>query len=96
MRANGASLPAAVADRLERLVEPSQGWRGALGDIKAGGRQPGLETPLAEVRRLETVRAIGLPADLFGGVPDAQLAAWRARAGAEFRRTCAAIRNRCG
>ena len=77
-------LPAEVADRLERLVEPSQGWRGALGDIKAGGGQPSLETLLAEVRRLETVRAIGLPADLLDGVPDAQLAAWRARAAAEY------------
>ena len=77
-------LTADAAERLEQLAEPSDGWRGALAEIKAGPGQPSLKTLLAEVRRLQAVRVVGLPDGLFDEVPDAQLAAWRARAAVEY------------
>lgn len=77
-------LPAESVRRLERLAEPSEGWRGALAELKAGPGQPSLQTLLVEIRRLERVRALGLPDGLFDEVADAQLQAWRARAAAEY------------
>jgi hypothetical protein len=39
-----------------------------------------LESLLAEIARLERVRSLRLPVDLFADVPDARVAAWRAPA----------------
>ncbi|MET7465069.1 hypothetical protein [Nonomuraea sp. NPDC005501] len=65
-----------------------QGWTGLL--VRAGHRaflqelkeDPGplqLETLLAEIVKLERVKAIGLPAALFEGVSEKVVAGWRGR-----------------
>ena len=40
----------------------------------------GLESLLEEIVKLRRARALGLPADLFGGYSDKLVASWRARA----------------
>ena len=45
--------------------------------------RPGSTRCLAEIARLERVRAIGLPADLFSEAEEKRVALWRARAAAE-------------
>jgi hypothetical protein len=39
-----------------------------------------LETLLEEIVKLRRTKALGLPADLFGGLSDKLVSAWRARA----------------
>jgi len=79
-------LPAAAVERLECLlgdagVETVLGQDASfLTELKADPGQLGLETLLKEISKLERVRAIGLPADLFAGWSDKLVAAWRARA----------------
>jgi TnpA family transposase len=56
-------------------------------ELKADPGPLGLETLLTEVAKLRRLRAIGLPADLFGDVADTRVAAWRARTAAEYPST---------
>jgi hypothetical protein len=56
-------------------------------ELKADPGPLGLETLLAEIRKLGRVHAIGLPADLFSDTADKRLARWRARAVAEYPST---------
>jgi TnpA family transposase len=55
--------------------------------LKAKPGRLGRAALLEEVSKLERVRALGLPADLFAGVALAQLAWWQARAGGEHPST---------
>jgi hypothetical protein len=52
----------------------------ALAALKEDPGPVGLETLLREVGKLERIRAIGLPDDLFAGASEKLIAAWRARA----------------
>lgn len=77
-------LSPGVVERLELLVAEPTGagasQPGLLVELKADPGQVGLKTLLLEIEKLERVRAIGLPADLFSHATERQLAAWRARA----------------
>lgn len=78
--------------RLEDLVadgEPGAGavaggGRSFFSELKTDPGAPGLESLLAEVNKLERVRALDLPADLFGDVSEKMVDAWRARASKEY------------
>lgn len=54
-----------------------------LGLIKSEPGNVSLESMMAEIGKLEAVRAIGLPADLFADVAPRVVAGWRARAAVE-------------
>ena len=54
-----------------------------LASIKADPGNVSLATMLAEIDKLEAVRAIGLPATLFTDVGPKVVTAWRARAAVE-------------
>lgn len=80
-----ARLSPASCDRLEELDIESPGdeigaARGFLAELKADPGRVGLKTLLSEIEKLQRVRAIGLPRDLFVDASERQLAAWRARA----------------
>lgn len=62
----------------------SEAGAGLLAELKVDPGRLGLETLLAQVARLEPVRALGLRPDLFADVLDKRLVAWRARAAAEY------------
>jgi TnpA family transposase len=72
--------------RLARLVGDAPdvavvgGGPGFLAELKADPGRVGLRTLLEEIEKLERVRAIGLPADLFADASERQVTAWRARA----------------
>jgi hypothetical protein len=51
--------------------------------IKAAPGNVSLDTMLVEISKLEAIRAIGLPADLFAGVAANVVSGWRARAAVE-------------
>ena len=53
---------------------------GFLQELKTDPGQLGLETLLNEITKLERVKAIGLPPDLFAGASEMLVAGWRARA----------------
>lgn len=87
----------ATRSRLDDLVTGDDGAEGQDGDggVSRGGRShftelktdpgaPGLESLLAEVNKLERVRRLELPADLFADVSEKLVAAWRARASKEY------------
>ena len=86
--------PAAVA-RLDALLlaaapaPPGEGedgvgpGRALWHEVKADPGPAGLESVLAEVAKLEHLRALALPADLFAGVAARVLQAYRRRAAAE-------------
>jgi hypothetical protein len=90
-------LPADVAAALRSIVaESSEPEADELGDdadpsffteLKADPGKLGLETLLAEITKLERVRVIGLPAELFADVAEKRIARWRARAVAEYPST---------
>ncbi|MEU5296205.1 hypothetical protein [Streptomyces umbrinus] len=86
-------LSHATRSRLENLVADDGRDEGAGGDGAAagGGRShfaelkmdpgaQGVESLLAEVNKLERVRRLELPADLFADVSEKLVAVWRARA----------------
>ncbi len=79
-----------VADDDHEAVLPDEertavgGGPGLLAELKADPGRLGLETLLTEIAKLERVRALGLPPDLFVDVLDKRLVAWRARAAAEY------------
>jgi TnpA family transposase len=84
-----ARLPEAAATRLEELVaedadddgsRPEGGGSSLLTELKADPGQLGLETLMREVEKLELLRSLGLPADLFAGSSEKLVALWRARA----------------
>lgn len=93
-----ARLSAATIARLEELVAGDDatataddegrsavgGGLGLLAELKTDPGRLGLETLLSEIAKLERVRALGLPDDLFADVSEKRLLAWRARAGAEY------------
>jgi len=74
-----AHLAALIAEEETPLGGPA-----LLADLKADSGRVGLETLLAEIDKLERVRSIGLPGDLFSGVSEKVVAAWRARAGLSY------------
>jgi hypothetical protein len=80
------ALEALIAEDPRDEEEPT-GAAGFFTELKADPRQLGLETLLAEIRKLGRVRAVGLPADLFTDTADKRLARWRARAVAEYPST---------
>ncbi|WP_217687117.1 DUF4158 domain-containing protein [Streptomyces sp. CAI-85] len=53
-------------------------------ELKADPRAPGLESLLAEVNKLNRVRRLELPADLFADVSEKVVEAWPARASKEY------------
>lgn len=57
---------------------------GMLAELKADPVRVGLETVKRETRKLERVRAIGLPDDLFEGVSEKLVRAWRERAARSY------------
>ena len=81
--------PDAVA-RLERLVAESDPAtvglteRGLLAELKADPGRASLETLLGEIDKLERVRGLELPVNLFAGATDTLISAWRARAAQEY------------
>lgn len=68
------------ADSTAALLEPTTGADGFLAELKADPGRLGLETLLEEIVKLRRSKALGLPADLFGGFSDKLVASWRARA----------------
>ena len=87
-----ARLDELAVERLEELVaedepdssgEATGGGPGLFAELRADPGPPGLESLLCEIARLERVRAIGLPADLFSEADEKRVALWRARAAAE-------------
>ncbi len=83
-------LPSVVRARLRELVSFDGGEElgetdgsAELASIRSEPGNVSLNTMLAEVAKLETVRAVGLPADLFVDVAPRVLAGWRARAAVE-------------
>lgn len=107
-----ARLSAATIARLDELVAGDDGTSviaddegrsavgggpGLLAELKADPGRLGLETLLSEIAKLERVRALELPDDLFADVSEKRLLAWRARAGRarSIRRGCARILRPC-
>ncbi|MGH4020489.1 MAG: Tn3 family transposase, partial [Pseudonocardiaceae bacterium] len=83
-------LPSVVRARLRELVSFDGGEElgetdgsAELASIRSEPGNVSLNTMLAEVAKLETVRAVGLPADLFVDVAPRVLAGWRARVAVE-------------
>jgi hypothetical protein len=68
------------ADSARALWELATGEDGFLLELKTDPGRLGLETLLEEIAKLRRAKALGLPADLFGGVSDKLVASWRARA----------------
>ena len=65
-----------VCGRLQDLLSQP----GVLADLKSDPGPLGLDTLLAEIGKLSTVRALGLDEAVFAGASDRIVAAWRARA----------------
>ncbi len=79
-------LTAQAISALDELAVTSPGERGGglLAELRADPGQAGLDTVLAEIDKLDRIRSLGLPADLFDGVSDALVETWRARAARLF------------
>ena len=81
-------LSALSVDALERLVPPvvdgEVATAGLLVELKSDPGPASLNTILEEIDKLERVRALGLPADLFADCSEKLLGAWRARAAAAY------------
>jgi TnpA family transposase len=77
-------LEALVTEEAELGLASRGPGRGTLIELKADPGQLGLETLVHEIDKLRRVRALGLPADLFAGVSEKVVAAWRARAVAPY------------
>jgi len=80
-----ARVDVAAIDRLEALIAAGDDDDGedVLALIKAAPGNVSLDTMLVEIAKLEAIRAIGLPADLFADVTPVVVNAWRARAAVE-------------
>jgi len=68
------------AESTTALGELAKGTDGFLAELKSDPGRLGLETLLEEIVKLRRAKALGLPADLFGGFSDRLVASWRARA----------------
>jgi len=85
-----ARLDPAAITRLERLVAESDPAtvgsteRGLLAELKSDPGRASLETLLGEIDKLERVRGLELPVNLFAGATDTLISAWRARAAQEY------------
>ncbi|MFD8827280.1 DUF4158 domain-containing protein [Streptomyces sp. NPDC059605] len=85
-------LSAATRSQLDDLIaedadasEDSTGGRGTFfTELKADPGALGLDSLLTEVNKLQRVRALELPPELFGDVSEKLVAAWRARASKEY------------
>lgn len=77
-------LSAESIARLEELVAGEGAGPSVLIELKADPGQLGLDTLLSEIKKLERVRGIGLPADLFAETSEKLVAAWRARAARSY------------
>jgi hypothetical protein len=80
-----ACLGAESISRLGALIavddpEAPGGRRGFLQELKQDPGPIQLDTLLAEIVKLERVKAIGLPPGLFEGVSEKVMAGWRTRA----------------
>ena len=74
-------VAAAAVARLEALITVSDDEdEDVLSLIKAAPGNVSLDTMLVEISKLEAIRAVGLPADLFAGIAPNVIAGWRARA----------------
>ncbi|MEU5344342.1 MULTISPECIES: hypothetical protein [unclassified Streptomyces] len=62
----------------------SGGGRSHFTELKADPGAPRLESLLAEVNKLQRVRRLELPANLFADVSEKLVDAWRARASKEY------------
>jgi TnpA family transposase len=69
--------------RIESLLTIDEDEDSVLALIKSAPGNVSLETMLAEIEKLEAVRAIGLPSGLFSDVSPRVLAGWRQRAAVE-------------
>jgi hypothetical protein len=82
-----ARLPASTVARLEVLVsragDATDDADSVLALVKSDPGNVSLESMLTEIRKLRAVRAIELPAGLFGDVAPKVLAGWRSRAAVE-------------
>ena len=82
-----ASVEAAAIERLEALIavtdDDDDDAENSLALIKAAPGNVSLDTMLVEIAKLEAIRAIGLPSDLFADVAPIVVAGWRARAAVE-------------
>ncbi|WUV44930.1 Tn3 family transposase [Nocardia vinacea] len=87
-------LPESVRARLLALIAPLGGGEEALDDDAEDGRavlaairsDPGnvsLNTMLTEIAKLEAVRAVGVPADVFADIGPKIVTGWRGRAAVE-------------
>ena len=72
--------PAACGRLQELLSRPN-----VLAELKSDPGPLGLDTLMAEIGKLSTVRALGLDETVFGGASDRIVAAWRARAARGFQ-----------
>lgn len=72
-------LSASVTAGLETFVAETD-EAGFLAELKADPAKPGIETLLVEIDKLARVKALGLPAELFGGFSEKLVDAWRSRA----------------
>jgi hypothetical protein len=72
-------------DRLEALIAVSDDddAEDVLALLRAAPGNVSLDTMLSEIAKLEAIRAIGLPSDLFADVAPTVVAGWRARAAVE-------------
>ncbi|WP_236567479.1 Tn3 family transposase [Nocardia sp. CY41] len=79
-------LKGEVADRMFALISDAEAEEDGSAVFAAIRSDPGtvsLNTMLAEIAKLEAVRAVGLPADVFADISPKIVAAWRARASVE-------------
>lgn len=77
-------LPEHVRESLEALVGQDDDDEGVLGDLKADPTRLMLQTMLAEIDKLQRLRRLGVPADLFADASEKLVAAWRARAASVY------------
>ena len=81
-----ACVDAATIQRIEALIAVSDDdddGEDVLALIKAAPGNVSLDTMLVEISKLQAIRAIGLPSDLFADVAPTVVAGWRARAAVE-------------
>ncbi|MDJ0343510.1 hypothetical protein QMK19_04245 [Streptomyces sp. H10-C2] len=84
-------LSAASRSRLDDLVAEDDGDEGSVGggrmfftELKADPGALGLDSLLTEVNKLQRVRQLELPPELFGEFSEKLVSAWRARAAKEY------------
>lgn len=79
-------LSGEAVSSLEELVaaDESEGGADVFSELKADPGPLGLETLLRQTGKLERVREIGLPEDLFADASEKLLASWRSRAAQEY------------